>query len=149
MRSFESVDTDDCACSLVHTSSSLQTHVGIPLPREAVCSGLGEPWCSRKRLRPRTNTWFVLSRAPQIFPAGDSLAKCLKTHKAVTPCQGFLYPQTFLDQTESNPKKKKVPPHPSDHNDYFHKDIQMFNFFSKRNFNKTKTKVTEEGSFFH
>lgn len=151
MGSIESVDTDDCACSLVHTSSSLQTHVGIPLPREAVCSGLGEPWCSRKRLRPGTNTWFVLSRASQIFPAGDSLAKCLKTHKAVTPCQGFLYPKTFLDQTESNPKEKEVPP-PLTVVTVMTLSIKTSRcliFFSKRNFNKTKTKVTEEGSFFH
>lgn len=37
---------------------------------------------------------------------------------------------------------------PSDHDNYFHKEVQMFNF-SKRNFNKNKIKVTEEGSFFH
>lgn len=37
---------------------------------------------------------------------------------------------------------------PSDHNNSFHEEVQMFNF-SKRNFNKNKITVTEEGSFFH
>lgn len=115
----------------------------------AVCSGLGEPWCSRKWLRPRTNTWLVLSSAPQIFPAGDSLAKCFKTSKAVTPCQGFLYPQTFLDQTESNPREKATPPTLVTIMTISIKTSRCLIFFSKRNFYKTKTKVTEEGSFFH
>lgn len=91
----------------------------------------------------------LLVQCPRMQSAESLFSKCLKAGEAATtPCWGFLHPQAFSDQIDPKSMKKIYNFFPSDHNNYFHKEVQMFNF-SKRNFNKNKIKVTEEGSFFH
>lgn len=65
------------------------------------------------------------------------------------PCVGaFFTPRPSLTKLIQTLWKKIYNFFSGDRNNYFHKEVQMFNF-SKRNFNKNKIKVTEEGSFFH
>lgn len=83
-----------------------------------------------KLLRSGTNAWLVLSGAPQIFPDEDSSAKC-QGQQSRHPVPGLRPSPTKLNQIQRL-KKRESSPNPSDHNDYFHKGIQMFNFFFQK-----------------